>query len=93
MQLANYLFFPTRCEAALDFYTECGLGRVTSLMRHGDHGMTLVSESMRGKVMHARFEGPGLLFFASVQIPGSSRHPFRNDAATRSGIMPPVIPI
>ncbi|AYG66279.1 MULTISPECIES: VOC family protein [unclassified Rhizobium] len=65
MQLANYLFFTTQCEAALDFYTECGLGRVTTLMRHGDHGMPLASEAMRGKVMHARFEGPGLLFFAS----------------------------
>jgi PhnB protein len=65
MQLANYLFFTTQCDAALDFYTKCGLGRVTLLVRHGNNGMTLVSESMRGKVMHARFEGPGLLFFAS----------------------------
>ena len=65
MQLANYLFFTTQCEAALDFYTACGLGRVTALMRHGDHGVPLASEGMRGKVMHARFEGPGLLFFAS----------------------------
>jgi PhnB protein len=65
MQLANYLFFTTRCEAALDFYAKCGLGRVTTLMRHGDHGVPLVDEGMRGKVMHSRFEGPGLLFFAS----------------------------
>ena len=65
MQLANCLFVTTQCEAALDFYTACGLGRVTALMRHGDHGVPLASEGMRGKVMHARFEGPGLLFFAS----------------------------
>ncbi|MBP2557326.1 PhnB protein [Neorhizobium galegae] len=65
MQLANYLFFTTQCEAALDFYAECGLGRVTTLKRHGDYGMPLASETMRGKIMHARFEGPGLLFFAS----------------------------
>jgi PhnB protein len=65
MQLANYLFFTTECEAALDFYTKCGLGRVTTLMRHGDNGVLPASAGTRGKVMHARFEGPGLLFFAS----------------------------
>ena len=61
MQLANYLFFTTQCDAALAFYAECGLGGVTMLMRHGDHGIPL----MKGKVMHAHFEGPGILFFAS----------------------------
>jgi PhnB protein len=61
MQLSNYLFFTRDCEAALDFYTRCGLGRVVVLKRHGDDG----SEAMRGKVMHARFEGPGVLFYAS----------------------------
>lgn len=65
MQLANYLFFTTQCEAVLTFYAECGLGRVTTLMRHGDHGIPIASEAMKGKVMHARFEGPGVLFFAS----------------------------
>ncbi|ARM15515.1 MULTISPECIES: VOC family protein [Rhizobium] len=65
MQLANYLFFTTQCDAALTFYTECGLGAVTMVMRHGDHGIPLASEAMKGKVMHARFEGPGILFFAS----------------------------
>ncbi len=65
MKLSNYLFFTTRCEDALAFYSECGLGRVTSLMRHGDHGIPVATEAMRGKIMHARFEGPGVLFFAS----------------------------
>ncbi|WP_105420992.1 VOC family protein [Neorhizobium sp. T25_27] len=65
MQLANYLFFTTQCEAALTLYTECGLGQVTTLMRQGDHGIPIASEAMKGKVMHARFEGPGVLFFAS----------------------------
>ncbi|KEC71082.1 UNVERIFIED_ORG: PhnB protein [Rhizobium esperanzae] len=65
MQLANYLFFTTQCDAALTFYAECGLGAVTMMMRHGDHGIPLASEAMKGKVMHARFEGPGILFFAS----------------------------
>ena len=65
MQLANYLFFTTTCEEALAFYEGCGLGRVTGLMRHGAHGLPIATEAMRGKVMHARFEGPGILFFAS----------------------------
>ena len=91
MQLANYLFFTTHCEAALDFYTECGLGQVTSLMRHGEHGMTLVSEAMRGKVMHARFEGPGILFFASDNhdaepMRGSAHMLIMDDRATTDGL-------
>ncbi|UFZ05075.1 VOC family protein [Bradyrhizobium ontarionense] len=65
MRLANYLFFTTQCEEALAFYTKCGLGRVTELVRHGAHGIPVVTEVMQGKVMHARFEGPGILFFAS----------------------------
>lgn len=65
MQLANYLFFSTGCEEALAFYAECGLGRVTQLKRQGANGLPVASEAMRGKLMHARFEGPGILFFAS----------------------------
>jgi PhnB protein len=65
MQLSNYLFFTTACEQALAFYSACGLGHVTELVRHGDAGMPVASEAMRGKIMHARFEGPGVLFFAS----------------------------
>jgi PhnB protein len=65
MQLSNYLFFTTGCEQALAFYSACGLGHVTELVRHGDRGMPVASEAMRGKIMHARFEGPGVLFFAS----------------------------
>jgi PhnB protein len=63
--LSNYLFFTTSCEQALAFYAECGLGRVTQLMRYGANGMPVRDETMRGKVMHARFEGPGVLFHAS----------------------------
>ncbi len=65
MQLSNYLFFTTTCEQALEFYTQCGLGRVTDILRFGVDGMPVRHESMRGKIMHARFEGPGVLFFAS----------------------------
>ncbi len=65
MLLANYLFFTTQCEPALAFYTECGLGKVTVLMRWGESGMPVPTEAMRGKVMHSRFEGPGVNFYAS----------------------------
>jgi PhnB protein len=65
MQLANYLFFTTQCEAALAFYEACGLGRVTILLRYGVDGMPVPDEAVRGKIMHARFEGAGILFYAS----------------------------
>ena len=65
MQLSPYLFFTVQCGPALAFYTECGLGRVVEELRYGADGMLPGSEAMRGKVMHARFEGPGVLFFAS----------------------------
>ena len=65
MQLSNYLFFTTTCDQALAFYTQCGLGRVVEVLRYGIDGMPVKNEAMRGKVMHARFEGPGLLFCAS----------------------------
>jgi PhnB protein len=65
MQLSNYLFFTTTCEQALEFYAQCGLGKVTEVMLYGANGMPVKTEAMRGKIMHAKFEGPGVLFFAS----------------------------
>jgi PhnB protein len=65
MQLSNYLFFTTTCDQALDFYTRCGLGRVVEVLRYGVDGMPVKNEAMRGKIMHAKFEGPGILFHAS----------------------------
>jgi PhnB protein len=65
MNLSNYLFFTTSCQQALEFYTECGLGEVTSILHHGDNEMPCEFESMRGKIMHAHFQGPGVGFFAS----------------------------
>jgi PhnB protein len=65
MQLSNYLFFTTTCEQALDFYTWCGLGQMSDVLRYGKDGMPVHNEAMRGRIMHAKFEGPGVLFFAS----------------------------
>ena len=41
MQLSNYLFFTTTCEQALEFYMQCGLGKVTEVMRYGENGMPI----------------------------------------------------
>jgi PhnB protein len=65
MQLSNYLFFKSGCEEALAFYQKCGLGRVAETLRYGQNGMPLANQDMRGKIMHAKFEGPGVLFYAS----------------------------
>jgi PhnB protein len=65
MQLSPSLFFTTNCEPALAFYEQCGLGRATILLRWGQDGMPVRTEAMRGKVLHARFEGPGVRFYAS----------------------------
>jgi PhnB protein len=65
MQLSNYLFFTTTCDQALAFYAQCGLGVVVYEKRYGADGPPLRNEAMRGKIMHAKFEGPGVLFYAS----------------------------
>lgn len=65
MRLSPSLFFTTNCEPALAFYEKCGLGRGTVLLRWGDNGMPVRTESMRGKILHAWFEGLGVLFHAS----------------------------
>ena len=65
MKLSNYLFFTVTCEQALAFYSRCGLGEVVDVVRHGANGMPVRNETMRGKILHAKFEGPGVLFYAS----------------------------
>ncbi len=62
MQLTHYLFFTTTCERALAFYAECGLGRVVEVTHYGADAK---NEAMRGKIMHSKFEGPGVRFYAS----------------------------
>lgn len=64
MLLTNYLFFTTQCEPALMLYRQCGLGEGTELLRYGVDGAP-PTDALHGKIMHARFEGPGILFHAS----------------------------
>jgi PhnB protein len=87
VRLHNYLFFTTACDEALAFYTECGLGRVVEVVRYGEGGMPVANPAMRGKVMHAHFEGPGVSFFASDNddaepMRGSAHILFFNDRAS-----------
>jgi len=65
MELFNYLFFTTQCEDALDFYSSCGLGEIVELRRYGEDGSPKGNPAMLGLVMHAKFSGPGITFFAS----------------------------
>lgn len=65
LQLCNYLFFTTTCEEALSFYARCGLGKITEIKRYGADGAPVHNEAMRGKIMHARFEGASVCFYAS----------------------------
>jgi PhnB protein len=65
MRLANFLFFTTRCEEALAFYSRCGLGRIIELKRYGADGVPVGDEAFRGKIAYARFAGPDIEFYAS----------------------------
>jgi PhnB protein len=65
MNLAPYLFFTTQCEQALAFYEACGLGTMSEVLRHGENGMPVHRDDMRGRIAHARFAGPGIHFYAS----------------------------
>jgi len=61
-----YLYFKGGCEAALRFYTSCGLGEIVELKRY--EGTPLAERdggTWRDKVLHSLFEGPGTRFFAS----------------------------
>ena len=66
IQMAPYLYFTGACESALTFYARCGLGEVREMRRYADTPIvSRLGEDWRDKVLHSRFEGPGLRFFAS----------------------------
>ena len=66
MQWNPYLTFDGQCEAAFKFYERCLGGKIMAMMPFGDtpHSEHVPPEA-RGKIMHARFEGPGIRFYAS----------------------------
>ena len=66
MRLTPYLYFNGNCEAALEYYARCGLGRIQELRRYA--GTPLAARdggAWREKVLHSVFEGPGLRLCAS----------------------------
>jgi hypothetical protein len=58
MQFTPYLYFKGACEAALEFYAECGLGSIRELRRY--EGTPMAGRdggAWRNKVLHSQFEG------------------------------------
>ncbi len=66
MQTTPYLYFRGNCEAALQFYAACGLGAMSEAMRfEGSPAAAHAGPAWADKILHCRFEGPGLLLYAS----------------------------
>lgn len=66
MHVTPYLYFTGACEAALEFYAQCGLGEIKELRRY--EGTPLVARdgtAWSEKVLHSVFEGPGIRLCAS----------------------------
>ena len=63
-RLVPHLYFTGECEAALRFYETCGLGHVRALQRYEGAAAIRAGEAYRGKVLHAEFEGQGVLLYA-----------------------------
>ena len=66
MRMTPYLYFKGACEEALTFYAACGLGRIVDLRRYAGSPMEdRDGGAWRNRVLHARFEGDGVRFYAS----------------------------
>ena len=66
MQFTPYLYFKGACEAALEFYAACGLGKIQELQRYAGTPMAeRDGGAWRDKVAHSVFEGPWLRLHAS----------------------------
>lgn len=66
MRMTPYLYFKGACEDALTFYAACGLGRIVDLRRYAGTPMEdRDGGAWRNKVLHSRFEGDGVRFYAS----------------------------
>ncbi|TAM62291.1 VOC family protein [bacterium] len=65
MQLTPYIFFYGRCEEALQFYRSV-LGGSYELTRNTElPSEYAVDPASANKIMHAKFEAPGVAFMAS----------------------------
>lgn len=66
MQTTPYLYFQGNCEAALSFYAGLGLGEMSEAMRYGGGPATAhAPPGWAEKIMHCRFQGPGLSLYAA----------------------------
>ena len=66
MRVTPYLYFKGACEDALTFYAACGLGTIVDLRRYAGSPMEdRDGGAWRNRVLHARFEGEGVRFYAS----------------------------
>ena len=66
MRFTPYLYFRGDCENALNFYENCGLGRIQQIRRYEGTPMTeRAGAAWREKILHSVFEGPGLRLCAS----------------------------
>jgi len=66
MRMIPYLYFRGACEEALSFYAACGLGKIVDFRRYAGSPMEgRDGGAWRDKALHARFEGEGILFYAS----------------------------
>ena len=54
-------------DLAAQLLDPAALGHVVEVLRYGDGGMPAHYEAMRGRIMHAKFQGPGVLFFGVRQ--------------------------
>ncbi len=78
MKTTPYLYFKGNCEAALQFYAACGLGKVVELRRYAGTPMeSRDGGAWREKVLHSLFEGPHLRLYASD---GSDSEPMKGCA-------------
>lgn len=80
-EFVPYVFFYGRCEEALGFYKSV-FGGSFELQRNGDTPMgEQTAEAWRDKVMHAKFNAPGMKFLASD---GGSEKPVDPEAGNIS---------
>lgn len=66
MKFTPYLYFQGQCEAALAFYSECGLGSMSEAMRYeGSPAAAQAGPDWGQKILHCLFAGEAVRFYAS----------------------------
>ena len=72
LELEPYVFFYGKCEEALNFYKDIFNGKIATVMRMKEAPPEMPAPPEWGdKIMHARFEAPGVKFQASDGQPNT----------------------